>query len=109
MSKQITLRIKRVWLEDLVFGTKRIEYRDTTLFYGRQFCRDVAECEEGSEGVIRDDITLMKVFCPLGSSGKKLEALFPVKMIDLSDDGKQFRIHVGDCIEHNLPKPKAKS
>jgi hypothetical protein len=98
----LILRIKRNWLEEIVFGKKRIEYRNNTLFYiSRLLNKDV------SESVWRKYKTV-SFYCPLGATGKILRAEVEYKKTTYNEKNNQYLIHLGKVLKHNLPKPKAK-
>ncbi len=101
-KNNLTLRIKRKWLEEIVFGKKRIEYRDNTNFYAQRLV-----ITKGKEDVARD-FDSVEFYCPIGSTGKNLRAEVKFKGLTYSEKLNQFEIHLGKIISHNLPEPKAK-
>lgn len=96
-SATLTLRIKRVWLEEIVFGKKRKEYRDNSKFYQSR--------------LVSKDLYFLKYekvyfYCPMGTTGKNLTAEIVFKETTYDEKDNIFVIHLGKILKHNLPKPK---
>ncbi len=100
---RLTLRIKRKWLEEIVFGKKRIECRDNTKFYAQR----LLETDEDGDLVCRkfDEVYF---YCPIGQTGQNLMDVVQYKKTDWNEKINQMEIYLGKVISHNLPTPKVK-
>jgi hypothetical protein len=86
--KPLGLRIKRHWLEEIVAGRKKIEYRDLTPHYIARFA------PESKDYLMRDDIKALRLYV-----SSKEYAIVELKLIDLDDKQSMFCLHLGKIIE----------
>jgi len=101
-KNNLTLRIKRKWLEEIVFGKKRIEYRENRPFYLQRLVN-----KDADEGVFKE-FDSVDFYCPIGQTGKNLNAEVEFKKTTYNEKDNVYEIHLGKIISHNLPKPKVK-
>ncbi|HET9135346.1 MAG TPA: hypothetical protein VFO76_01820 [Candidatus Kapabacteria bacterium] len=96
----LTLRIKRIWLEEIVFGKKKIEFRDNSEFYAQRLM-----IYRGDDEIPRE-FECVEFYCPIGATGKILRATVEFKKTICNLKKNCFEIHLGKIISHNLPKPR---
>ncbi len=96
-TKPLGLRIKRHWLEEIVAGRKKIEYRDFTEHYAARFGTNGARRDEQGYIECRKDIKLLRLYV-----SSKEYAIVELRKIDISTDKNDhttFRLHIGKIIE----------
>ncbi len=94
-GKLLTLRIKKVWLEEIISGKKKIEYRDNTTFYWQRIGKYL-DLETDAPCRYYDAVYF---YCPIGTTGKILRATFECKKIAANVKDNCYEIHLGKQIK----------
>ena len=97
-SKPLGLRIKRHWLEEIVAGRKKIEYRDFTEHYIARFAT-IEDVEGGQNVTVREDIKFLRLYV-----SSKEYVIVQRRKIDIDNasensDDWTFNLHIGKIIE----------
>jgi hypothetical protein len=97
--KELTLRIKKIYLDQIISGEKKIEYRDNTEFYWQRIGQYLTK--KSAMGKEPDSTAFKSVYfyCPIGATGKKIQATFQCKKIVGNLKTGQYEIHLGKKIK----------
>lgn len=133
-TKQLVLMIKKPWLEKIVSGEKKEEYRESKAYYYQMFLKKFGGFDEGywvleppktlllrcgylktKNHVVKEDNGVLyespldqsKPYCII-----EVEKIRHEEFIEFIPDGFQqhdraYTIYIKRVLEHNLPDPKA--
>lgn len=99
-ERLLTLRIKKVWLEEILSGKKKIEYRDNTEFYWQRIGQYMTKKAVMGKEPDTKAFTSVYFYCPIGTTGKIIRATFQCKKIVGSVKNNRYEIHLGKQIKN---------